>query len=197
MTRHASLTHLVPLLVLALSTAGCADDPKRVDLSVPEGAQQGRELALAFQKALRSELENAIAAQGPLGAIAVCGERAQAIADGLARDGLRVRRISDRPRNPANAADTRELQMLESWRGASAEDRAKVGEGRTRDGKSSLYLPISIPDALCLTCHGPVETLAPELREKLASRYPADRATGYALGDLRGALVVESDRTAR
>ncbi|MCC6781707.1 MAG: DUF3365 domain-containing protein [Planctomycetes bacterium] len=197
MTRHARLAHLVLLPVLALSTAGCADDPKPRGFSDPEDARQGRELALAFQKALRSELENAIAAQGPIGAIAVCGERAQAIADGLARDGMRVRRISDRPRNPANAADARELQMLESWRGTPAERRAGLGEARTRDGTSRLYLPISIPDALCLTCHGPVEAMAPELREKLAARYPADRATGYALGDLRGALVVESGGTAR
>jgi hypothetical protein len=31
-----------------------------------------------------------------------------------------------------------------------------------------------------------------ELLQALATRYPDDKATGYALGDLRGAIVVET-----
>jgi hypothetical protein len=43
-------------------------------------------------------------------------------------------------------------------------------------------------DALCLTCHG--ATLAPELAAAIARDYPADAATGFAQGQLRGAFSV-------
>jgi hypothetical protein len=41
---------------------------------------------------------------------------------------------------------------------------------------------------LCLTCHG--ETLAPGVAAAVESRYPQDRAVGFAAGDLRGAFHV-------
>ena len=41
----------------------------------------------------------------------------------------------------------------------------------------------------CLACHG--SEVSPEVREAIAARYPGDRATGFAVGDLRGALWVE------
>ena len=43
-------------------------------------------------------------------------------------------------------------------------------------------------EALCLTCHG--ETLAPELAAAIAREYPNDQATGFKLGELRGAFRV-------
>jgi hypothetical protein len=33
--------------------------------------------------------------------------------------------------------------------------------------------------------------MSSELQQALAARYPQDDAVGYALGDLRGAIVVE------
>lgn len=51
--------------------------------------------------------------------------------------------------------------------------------------------PIAI-EAPCLACHGPADGLAPEIRAKLTAAYPQDPATGYALGDLRGALWAEA-----
>jgi hypothetical protein len=43
-------------------------------------------------------------------------------------------------------------------------------------------------DALCLTCHG--KTLAPDLAAAIARNYPGDQATGFELGQLRGAFSV-------
>jgi hypothetical protein len=42
----------------------------------------------------------------------------------------------------------------------------------------------------CLQCHGDPAKFTPEVRKILASRYPADMATGYKAGDLRGMLSV-------
>ncbi len=44
---------------------------------------------------------------------------------------------------------------------------------------------------LCVTCHGPTDALAPDVKQVLATRYPGDQATGYALGDLRGIAWAE------
>ena len=50
--------------------------------------------------------------------------------------------------------------------------------------------PLAI-EAPCLLCHGRREALAPGVEALLAERYPGDAATGYSLGDLRGALHAE------
>lgn len=41
---------------------------------------------------------------------------------------------------------------------------------------------------VCLTCHGATGTQSAELRTALQREYPHDAATGYALGELRGAF---------
>jgi hypothetical protein len=41
----------------------------------------------------------------------------------------------------------------------------------------------------CLACHG--SQIGPEVAAVLAEHYPRDRATGFAVGDLRGLLWVE------
>jgi hypothetical protein len=42
--------------------------------------------------------------------------------------------------------------------------------------------------AVCLVCHG--ETVEGALGEKIKALYPQDRATGYRLGDIRGAFTI-------
>ncbi len=42
---------------------------------------------------------------------------------------------------------------------------------------------------LCLTCHG--ETLADEVSNKVKVLYPHDNATGFSLGDIRGAFTLQ------
>jgi hypothetical protein len=50
--------------------------------------------------------------------------------------------------------------------------------------------PIYIAKPVCLKCHGPVDTIDAELRDRIAERYPDDRATGYRFRELRGAFSV-------
>jgi hypothetical protein len=48
----------------------------------------------------------------------------------------------------------------------------------------------AIPTAeLCTTCHG--SNLDPAIAARLAELYPADRATRFAVGDIRGAFTIE------
>lgn len=43
----------------------------------------------------------------------------------------------------------------------------------------------------CITSHGPKENIPLEVQAILKERYPDDRATGFLVGDLRGAISVK------
>lgn len=62
------------------------------------------------------------------------------------------------------------------------------------DGRVAYAEPLVIQD-LCVACHG--GAVAPDVKAVLAARYPDDRATGYAVGDLRGVAWVELPPGAR
>jgi hypothetical protein len=57
---------------------------------------------------------------------------------------------------------------------------------------SARYLKAILVQPQCLACHG--GPLAAPVKAAIASRYPGDRAMGYAAGELRGAFVVEWPR---
>jgi hypothetical protein len=151
--------------------------------------QTATALAQDLSRLVFSTLEN----EGPAATVRVCSEIADERTAAHAADGVYVRRISDRLRSPRNAADAAERRELERMHALEAEGRLPaeiirvVQSGDTR----SLHLlrPIRIQQP-CLVCHGDPETLAPDVRRILAERYPADQATGYAVGDLRGAVSV-------
>ncbi|MBK7927605.1 MAG: DUF3365 domain-containing protein [Bryobacterales bacterium] len=44
---------------------------------------------------------------------------------------------------------------------------------------------------VCLSCHGPAGSIPPEVKKILTERYPHDTATGYASGEVRGAIAVK------
>jgi hypothetical protein len=141
---------------------------------------------------LAGELQAAMKAGGPANAIAVCNERAPAIAADLSADGWQVGRTSLKLRNPDNAPDAWELQVLEAF-----ESRRAAGEDPTRlvhaevveDGSGVFRFMKAIPTGeLCLTCHG--SDIRPEVEATLNELYPQDRARGYAAGELRGAFTL-------
>src|SRR5690606_22166510 len=110
-----------------------------------------------------------------------------------ASGGVYVRRVSDRVRNPVNAPDPAERRDLERLATLHREGRLPADTAyldRSGDAPALHYLrPIVVAPA-CLACHGPRQEIAPEVRAILQERYPADAATGYRAGDLRGAVSV-------
>lgn len=137
-----------------------------------------------------------LGARGPAGAIEACSAVALDLAMKHEQAGWRVRRVSRKVRNPADTPDAYEAGILERFEalkatGGLGPDTEHV-ELVEAAGKTSLrYLrPIVIANPVCLTCHGRPEDLAPEVRARLEALYPRDQATGYRLGDLRGAVTV-------
>jgi len=179
----------VPCLALLLAaTAGpaAADDPAPWVL-------ESRAAAQALGSRLMGELTAALA-RSPAAAIAVCSERApQIAAEESAARGAQLGRTALRTRNPANAPNEWQRRGLESFAAAldSGADPATLEFTEVADtgetGERRWMKPI-MTGPLCLTCHG--TALAPEVAAAVTARYPADTATGFAAGDLRGAFYV-------
>jgi hypothetical protein len=52
------------------------------------------------------------------------------------------------------------------------------------------YLKPVVANAMCLTCHGEKAKIPPAVQAVLAREYPDDHATGFSVGDVRGAVSV-------
>lgn len=146
---------------------------------------------------LKARLTDAMNSGGPAAAIAVCASDAQrmtAAVPEIAAAGLdaKVGRSSLRLRNPANRAP----DWVQRWLDVQGERPAEGVKGAsavvTLGGKriARVLRPIPIR-GMCLTCHGPTLMIPPDVQSVLKERYPADQATGYALGALRGVAWAE------
>lgn len=138
-----------------------------------------------FRETLAMMLTTTMKAQGPVAAIEVCSASAPQLAAQAGQAGLVIGRATNRPRNQANAATGWRVDALAAF---AASPRPARFERVLDDGRLAIALPLEI-QAPCLTCHG--TAIQPEVASTLAARYPADKATGYALGELRGVLWAE------
>jgi len=138
---------------------------------------------------LLQRLTEAVAQNGPSGAIDVCSiEASRLAADVGATRGVALGRTSFRVRNPANAP--------RPWAAASVQ--AAAGKKASEAGllvfdlgdRVGVLQPIPL-GAMCLACHGARASLSPDVTAVLAARYPLDRAVDFAPGDLRGFFWAE------
>ncbi|BCA80487.1 DUF3365 domain-containing protein [Desulfuromonas sp. AOP6] len=155
---------------------------------------ESRAIVGAFMAELKGELESAIRTQGPVEAVAVCQRQAPAIAARLSLEsGGQVARTSLRLRNPDNAPDAWERQVLERFKQLRQQGSdpmsLEYSEVVSIDGEMVLRYMKAIPTgAICLLCHG--QDIDPAVQEALKRLYPQDQATGFSPGDIRGAFTV-------
>jgi hypothetical protein len=171
-----------------------AEGPGPDTLALPRAElEQARRTATALGQDLAGLVFATMQAEGPAAAVRVCSEVAQERTAAHAAEGVYVRRVSDRLRNPHNRPDDAEERELERMRtlDAAGELPPEIVRVVRRGAERSLHLlrPIRVQPG-CLACHGDAGDIAPEVRQILADRYPEDRAVGYAAGDLRGAISV-------
>jgi hypothetical protein len=185
------------LLCAACSSGGGeggeAPPPVTRDAAVDEALGRARDAARALGADLMQRLLAEMEEGGPLQAVRVCSEVAQSVATSHSTEGLTVRRVSLRVRNPADAPDDVEREALLELQTLHDEGRLPAEWVRTEDAPGGRRLrfmkPITILPA-CLACHGDPQQMEPDVRGLIAARYPNDEATGYAEGDLRGAVSV-------
>ncbi|MGD9020419.1 MAG: DUF3365 domain-containing protein [Lysobacterales bacterium] len=169
----------------AEAPAGTSDD---ADINAARAAIE------ALAATLKAELTGAMQSGGPGKAIEVCNTQAMPLTRKIADEqGYEIGRVSLKNRNPANAASPWQAEVLEDFEvqralGIEINAIAWTETVETGEGKEFRYMK-PIPTAgVCLTCHG--VQLPPVVQQVLAEKYPDDRATGYAEGDIRGAFVV-------
>jgi hypothetical protein len=177
---------------LAFGSPARAEEPleRRVESALAEARVAAKELSEAIRGLLMQELKGG----GLEGAVAVCSTKAQARTAEYRRTFENdIRRVSLRRRNPANEPDAYERRVLEAFDRLPIEARptAEHWELVREDGREALrYLKPVVANAMCLTCHGEKAKIPAAVQAVVAREYPDDRATGFSVGDVRGAVSV-------
>lgn len=157
---------------------------------------EARQVATSVPPRLASVLGAEIERSGPAGAIAVCRDEAPKLARAASQEsGWSVRRVSLRQRNPKAVPDEWERAALEDFdRRAAAGDKPaslERAEVVQQQGRPVMRYMRALPVVeLCTQCHGTPERLSSAVRERLAELYPQDAATGYSIGQIRGAMTI-------
>jgi hypothetical protein len=182
--------------------AGCStpEPASPPDLSwVPDA----RQVAQSVPPKLLAVLTEEIARGGPEGAVQVCRDKAPAMARAASEQtGWAIRRVSLRNRNPKAVPDPWERAALEDFgRRAAAKEPAgglERADVVVENGQTVQRYIRALPTVdLCLNCHGRDERVSPAVKARLKDLYPDDRAVGYQVGEIRGAITLRRVVAAR
>jgi hypothetical protein len=191
--KTALLAQAALAIMSALPLAAQAQGTPAADAAWVEEA---RKLSMALPPKLVAVLQEEIAKVGHEGAIGVCRDQAPAMARKASeQSGWNVRRVSLRNRNPKAVPDAWERAALEDFdrRAAAKEPPARLERAEVvqENGVAVQRYMRALPTLeLCTNCHGAADKLSPAVAAKLAELYPQDRATGYQVGDIRGAMTL-------
>lgn len=184
-------------LFCSLLIFGCtACSPKTTD-DLPTFEKQAQTAMSEFAGQLKQALQTAIQQGGPPAAVAVCQTKARQIAAELsAATGFDISRTSLKVRNPGNQPQAWQQTVLEDFEHQKQAGKP-VGQltfiAVSDDGEQLRMMKAIGTEAVCLTCHG--ENIDASLQAEINRLYPADEATGFHQGDIRGAFSVVKYRT--
>jgi hypothetical protein len=181
-------------LFFYLSLLSCSDN--KVEVSEQEITGM-RTTAMEFMKDLKGVLINQIQTNGVVQAVSVCSDTAQILTNNFGvQKGVFIRRVSFKNRNANNSPDDFEKKVLSKFEllhqnkelNSETEHVEIVQEG---DFKYLRYLKPILVQAECLNCHGSENDIMPEVKQLIAQEYSNDKAVGYLVGDLRGAVSLK------
>ncbi|MBD3805544.1 DUF3365 domain-containing protein [Sulfuricurvum sp.] len=149
--------------------------------------QRGDEVSAKLLQTLGGELKNQIQNGGLIKALHFCSQNALILTDKIAKEsGVKIKRISLLNRNPLNHPSAEEKKVIEAWQLAS--NQGELLPSHTIYN-GIYYKPIIINNEVCLKCHGTLQSESP-IAKSIKNSYPEDKAVGYKMGDLRGAIQV-------
>lgn len=154
--------------------------------------EQGKKLAVQTKGVLGKNLLNAINTKGTEGALAFCSTKAIHLTDSMATElNAHIKRVSDKNRNPNNAANETELSYILNAKELLAAGNEIKPQLTKHENKYIGYYPI-MTNQMCMQCHGEVETqIKSNTLAKIKDIYPNDKAFNYKENELRGIWVVE------
>lgn len=186
---------LFSVLCLFILLISCTQKPK------PEITEQLKSAlrsdAKTFMESLKSVLIKEIQTHGIVSAVSVCSDTAQALTNnyGISK-GIYIKRVSFKNRNPLNVPDDFEAQGLKLFEDLHNKNLIKPEteyvEIIEENGVSKIrYMKPILVQPECLNCHGIEEQISPQVKEVINKIYPDDKAKGYKMGDLRGAVSIQ------
>jgi hypothetical protein len=144
-------------------------------------------------KTLKTQIESS----GIESAISVCKQVAPAMAEQYTNQSRTVKRVSLKPRNQSQGTpDEWERKTLEYFNQAQKDGQLATkmevsALEKTDSGQVFRYMKAIPTQAMCLKCHGSEQDISANLKQLLTSEYPNDLATGYSLGEVRGAISIQ------
>ncbi|WP_404397369.1 DUF3365 domain-containing protein [Idiomarina loihiensis] len=169
------------IFIMAFSTSSSASDDETYQLAA-------KNLQQRLGKVLMGTIQN----EGHVAAINVCNEQAPAIADAVSDElGVTVGRTALRVRNPGNEPNAEQERVLREFEQLWSQAKGKPPTASYVDDKGhNVWMKAIVMQPQCAACHG--SSVEPELKQAINERYPNDQATGFEVGEIRGAFVVKS-----
>jgi len=157
--------------------------------------ERGVKYAMATKSVLGKNLMGAIKSKGTEGALEFCNTRAYPLTDSMAlASNTKIKRVSDKTRNPKNVANAMELEYIKLAKNALSKGEKPTPQVREIEGKMLVYVPITT-NKMCMQCHGDKNTdISKKTLEKISELYPEDKAIGYKENELRGIWVIKMDK---
>ncbi len=167
------------------------------EIELTQQLNESRNIAQEFTTKLGGILKNQIETAGLESAITVCKTIAPQLAAEYSNDTRVVKRVSIKNRNPLlGVPDGWEKSMLiafdeEQQKGEQVAIMEKHAIEKDVQGTWFRYAKAIPTQPLCLQCHGQQSDIKPNIKALLQKEYPNDKAVGYSLGMIRGAVSIK------
>lgn len=147
----------------------------------------GLNYALSTKKVLGKNLMGTIQKKGTIEALKFCNVQALPLTDSMAnKQSAVIKRVSDKPRNRSNSANTKELGYISNFKTLLSEGKKYSPIVEEVNDSVHFYYPI-VTNSMCLQCHGsPKHQIEQKTLTLLAELYPNDQAINYSENDVRG-----------
>ncbi|MDP3088360.1 MAG: DUF3365 domain-containing protein [Methylotenera sp.] len=184
------------LVLLVLAVPACATKISN-EAKMAKYLDESRNTAMEFRTKLMSVQKSQLESVGAEHAIPVCKVVAPAMAMEYSKDGRDLKRVSLKARNKAlGSPDAWEKEVLERFDKEQREgqpiDKMEVSTvSMDSDGRWFRYMKAIPTQAQCLQCHGKPADITTSMKALLIKEYPEDSATGYSVGEVRGAISIK------
>ncbi|RUM63845.1 MAG: hypothetical protein DSZ04_03805 [Sulfurimonas sp.] len=184
-------------LVTLSSSILLAVSPKEID-NLESIVKIGNESSILLIKTLGQNMKKSMKSGGVLHALDFCSNQAYTLTQEVNKKlprGVSVKRVSVKYRSQQNIPSQKERTILESLQSLKVSNVILPNYVLQKIDKNTYkyYKPLIINKIACLKCHGDIKNI--ELKHEIAKRYPLDSATGYKIGDLRGAIIVTIEKS--
>jgi hypothetical protein len=181
---------ILPALLLIVCFSSCKNSGERYeaqeDALLEEKAAIGLNYVKETQQLLGQNLIGAIQQDGLLHALEFCNIEAIPLTQQMEeKHGAVIKRVSDKNRNPDNAANEEELHYIAHFQKEIATGKDPQPVVLPAGNQTRFYYPI-VTNSMCLQCHGKPERIDPKVLDKINWLYPDDLATGYEENEVRG-----------